>query len=339
MAALLAACAGNATGTSPVLPSVGSAQNSAPAGRTKAATSSCGVTHCIYVANDTGSYADSITVYPLNANGNVTPVQSISGANTGLSYPAGVAVDQGGNVYVTNSSYPVASITVYAPGANGNIAPIRTIEGSSTDLHSPRGIAVNSKGEIYVADAGAQSVLVFAAGANGNVAPSRTVPASHAQGIALHGRGANAIFAVTTSYYGRQYVYTFLASADNYSSPLTVINGGYTLLHTPFSVAISQAKGSSGDIYVGNLKGGFYGNESVVVFGAGANGNVPPIANFCCTGYYGVTGVAVDRGQTYVTVSDAVYVFAKGANSYSGPIRQIVGSYTGLVNPDGIAVH
>ena len=49
---------------------------------------------CLYVTNY-GS--DSVTVYPAGATGNQAPIQNITGSNTGLIEPIGVAVDESGN--------------------------------------------------------------------------------------------------------------------------------------------------------------------------------------------------------------------------------------------------
>src|SRR2546427_9489988 len=65
----------------------------------------------LYVAN-----SNSIAVYPPGASGNVAPARTISGTNTGLDFPFGVALDSAGNLYAANSR--VKSITVYPPGAS-----------------------------------------------------------------------------------------------------------------------------------------------------------------------------------------------------------------------------
>jgi hypothetical protein len=121
-------------------------------------------------------------VYPVSANGNVAPVEEISGANTALCGPWGVAVDRAHSIYaaINNDGYKcVPSITVYPVGSNGNVAPSRTIAGANTQLCSPTGIAASSKDEIYVDDApgnaNCYALRIFPAGANGNVAPIRTI--------------------------------------------------------------------------------------------------------------------------------------------------------------------
>src|SRR5208282_5495 len=108
---------------------------------------------------------DSVFVYP--ALGSRTgpldeaPLATISGSNTGLNAPVGIAVDSSGKIYVADLQ--AASVTVYSAGSNGNVAPLATISGSNTGLSGPFGIAVDSSGKIYVADYGAASVFVYPA--------------------------------------------------------------------------------------------------------------------------------------------------------------------------------
>src|ERR1039457_2701034 len=112
----------------------------------------------IYVAN---AGAPGVFVYPpLGSSAgllNEAPIATISGSNTGLSYPRGIAVDStSGNIYVADES--AASVYVYPALASStgmpNETPTDTITGSNTGLISPYGIALDSTtGKIYVADA------------------------------------------------------------------------------------------------------------------------------------------------------------------------------------------
>lgn len=100
----------------------------------------------IYVANGgaDGSGFFSVTVYALSANGNVAPTATISGANTGLFMPYGIAVDAN-YIYVANSNpanIGQTSIGVYNLNASGNAAPVATITGASTGLSAPLGLAI-----------------------------------------------------------------------------------------------------------------------------------------------------------------------------------------------------
>lgn len=125
---------------------------------------------------------------------------SITGANTGLSQPRGLALDSSGRLLVSNSASPV-SITVYANAATlggpVNVTPSVTISGNNTLLRAPGQIALNRNvgtGELYVLDPLAASVLVFtnAPTTGGNVAPARNIngantgiTASAVNGLAL----------------------------------------------------------------------------------------------------------------------------------------------------------
>lgn len=82
-----------------------------------------------------------MTVYAKDANGDVAPIRTISGSNTGIDGPNGIAVDSDDNVYV--AEYFTDSVTEYAKNAHGNVAPIRTISGSNTLLDEPAGLTVH----------------------------------------------------------------------------------------------------------------------------------------------------------------------------------------------------
>jgi hypothetical protein len=130
----------------------------------------------IYVTNQYPYKPGFVTVYAAGANGNVSPIQTISGSNTGLSIPTGIAVDASGNIYVANGDNN--SVTVYSAGANGNVSPIRTIIGSKTKLHVPLDLALDVSGNIYVANGDSNTVTVYSAGANGNLKPIQIIKGS-----------------------------------------------------------------------------------------------------------------------------------------------------------------
>lgn len=132
----------------------------------------------IYVSNGGASSGGGwIAVFSPNSNGNIAPARVIQGGSTGLSGPAGVALDASGNLYVCN--HLGNSVTIYASGSNGNVTPARTISGSKTGLNAPRGVVIDSNGNVYVANAGTPSITVYAAAATGNVVPLRTISGSN----------------------------------------------------------------------------------------------------------------------------------------------------------------
>jgi serine/threonine protein kinase, bacterial len=96
----------------------------------------------LLVAN---TFGESVTTYPLpligpDTNPNVTPIRTISGSSTGLSFPDGIDIDSSGRIYVANQFDN--DITTYAATANGNVTPLTTIAGSNTGLSAPGAIAV-----------------------------------------------------------------------------------------------------------------------------------------------------------------------------------------------------
>jgi hypothetical protein len=102
----------------------------------------------IYVSSESETSGPDccVTVYSKNATGNVAPIRTISGSNTGLDFPYSIALDSKNNIYVVNyatGNSSSESITVYAAGANGNAKPIRTISGSNTGLNQPEWIVVH----------------------------------------------------------------------------------------------------------------------------------------------------------------------------------------------------
>ncbi len=116
----------------------------------------------------------SVSVYGPGSKGDVMPLATISGPNTGLRFPYEIAVDSSEKIYVLNSAgigfacsgivkergavkvgVPKAGIfadrigdpiLIFAAGSNGDVAPIGTIGGPYTGLYGPVGIAVGPAG-------------------------------------------------------------------------------------------------------------------------------------------------------------------------------------------------
>src|SRR5262249_55676763 len=124
----------------------------------------------IFVANYS---ADSITVYPRLATGDVLPLQTILGQpNDG---PHQIAINHSGNELIVADNIPYA-VTIYDL-ATGLVK--RKISGSSTRLVRPTGVAVDEvNSEIYVANDYANSITVYDLMANGDVPPKREIVSS-----------------------------------------------------------------------------------------------------------------------------------------------------------------
>lgn len=84
--------------------------------------------------------SDRVIVYAANANGNATPLRTISGSATQLDGAAGLSI-HGTVIVVANSGD--ASITVYPTTGNGNVAPLREISGALTRLATPQDVDIH----------------------------------------------------------------------------------------------------------------------------------------------------------------------------------------------------
>ena len=218
-------------------------------------------------------------MYAAGAHGDVAPIRTISGSNTGLYYAWDIAVDAHGLMYVVNNAgrYGKNSITVYAAGANGNVAPIQTISGPQTTLYFPTGIAVDAQGNIYVQNHGWDDILVFAPGANGDVAPARIIwsPWMTDPGTSLAVNAKGAIYTANSRQcgyygcYGTSAVLRFPPGANGYVADVKTITGSKTQLNSPDAIAL----GPEGRIYVTDVGD----SSSIFVYAAGAHGNIAPM--------------------------------------------------------------
>ena len=117
----------------------------------------------------------TITVYSRTARGNTPPVRVISGPNTQLNWPTGLAFDtERRELFVANDMGP--SILVFDANASGNVAPKRVLKGPNTQLANPTGVFVDTKNrELWVANFGGHSATVYDVDASGNVRPKRVI--------------------------------------------------------------------------------------------------------------------------------------------------------------------
>jgi hypothetical protein len=96
----------------------------------------------VYVFDTTTA---TISEFAAGATGNVAPIRTIAGSNTGLDggngFSFGLAISKtSGEIFVSNPGSN--AILGFAPTATGNVAPIQTVAGSATGLADPLGLAV-----------------------------------------------------------------------------------------------------------------------------------------------------------------------------------------------------
>ncbi len=127
----------------------------------------------------------SITIYPIDADGDTPPVRVIQGPKTQLNWPAAMALDPDtGDLYVANDVGQ--SILVFHETDNGNVAPYRVIKGQKTRLSYPTGVFVDKTNkELWASNLGNSSATVYPLAANGDVAPIRTIRSAPANKVSL----------------------------------------------------------------------------------------------------------------------------------------------------------
>ena len=117
----------------------------------------------------------SISVYPLDAQGDTPPLRVIKGPKTQLNWPAGIAADpERGELYVANDAGD--AILVFAADARGDAAPIRTLQGPRTGIKNPTGLFLDTaNNELWVSNFGNHSATVYKLSASGDTPPLRTI--------------------------------------------------------------------------------------------------------------------------------------------------------------------
>jgi hypothetical protein len=263
-------------------------------------------------------YGNSITAYPLNGAGNVSPTAVIADwPRTGLDYARGIALDSRGYIYVANQATFTGgfSVRVYPPGRNGNFAPSATISGEPTKrkypLIVPTGIALDSHDNIYVTNDG------------GTV------------------QGMSQSFAEKFGYSGS--VTIFGARSHGKVKPDAWITGPNTGLRDPYGIAVD----AQGSVYVANFEGGASGSGNVTIYPAGSNGDVKPSATIAgnATLMRQPYGLALDSSGSILVANyfggpagtRSITVYRSGSKGDVAPIRTITGPNTKLDYPWGIA--
>jgi len=121
----------------------------------------------------------SITVYPIDAQGDTPPLRVIQGPRTQLNWPAGIGIDPARDeLYVANDA--ADNILVFrASTASGDVAPIRTIGGPRSGIKNPTSIFLDTvNDELWVSNFGNHTATVYRPTASGDAAPLRTIRAA-----------------------------------------------------------------------------------------------------------------------------------------------------------------
>ncbi len=212
----------------------------------------------------------TIGVFAAAAHGNASPIRQIAGSNTQLSFPIGVAVDSNGYLYVADCGD--GNVKVFAPGAGGDVAPVRVIGLSSGCTIAE---AVDANDDLYVTS-GDNQISEFSPESQGNnlikvIYEPQPKSGDSIRPVAIDSRG--------NIYAGNllaKNIQVFAPSASGNSKPIRTIAGSKTYLGAPTGLALD----SSDNLYVTICQHCSHGSgtDSVLIFAAGAHGNVKPQA-------------------------------------------------------------
>jgi DNA-binding beta-propeller fold protein YncE len=313
---------------------------------------------------------NSVTVYSRTANGDIAPIRRLAGADTGLAFPVGLAVDtvnnelvvvnHGGVIFDPDLRIIHASITVYPLTANFNTPPIRTLSGPKTGLIAPVGIAVDTvNNELVVTDAiflkdpdpfpFPPSVMVYSRTASGDTAPLRTLSGAatglnEPTGVVVD--TVNDELVVVNSQGGRVNgegsVTVYSRTASGGPPPIRTLAGPATGLNVPSGVVVDIV---NDELVVANTANrSLTSVSSVAIFSRTASGNTPPIRALTgpATGLDAPQGLVVDTANNELVVANydnnRVRVYNRTASGNTQPIRTLAGGFTVLSEPHWVAV-
>jgi hypothetical protein len=216
----------------------GSAANIAPLRHIAGSNSATG-TYGMQILNNemyvsTSNPANELMVFPEDGSGDPVPTRSISGSNTMLQTPYGIAL-YNGEIYVANSG---GQILVFPEMGSGNIAPTRVISGSATELSVPVDVTIIN-GEMYVSNFGNQSTLVFPSDGSGDIAPTRWIHGpntSFAGPTACVAIGDTLISVQDQVSTGSNAALTFPLEATGDTPPTIMLGGSATFIDIPIGI-------------------------------------------------------------------------------------------------------
>ncbi|MBK8284366.1 MAG: hypothetical protein IPK97_05505 [Ahniella sp.] len=130
----------------------------------------------VVAIGDAGNQA--VRLFPVDASGDVAPLVTLAGGNTGLSDVRGVILDSE-TLYV--SSGTGRYIKAFALGSLGDVPALRTIQGPATGLGAVYNITLVGPNLFAASDTA--PVSIFAADAQGDVPPTRIINEAGAYGL------------------------------------------------------------------------------------------------------------------------------------------------------------
>ncbi len=247
-----------------------------------------------------------------------------------------------GTVFVAD---PVKNqIVLFAPSPGPASVPANPLAGSATQLNGPVAMAFDGNHNMYIANYNASTntstILGFSVGTyQNNAAPALTIGGSATTMGAISGIAVDSSLNIyvsncsntsTNCSTGTSSILIFPNQSGNIAPKATITNAS---LSGPRGIGFD----GSGNLWVANA-----GNASVTVFSTPAT---TPTLKYqiqgAATGLQTPSDVIIDaQGNIYVSDStaNAIFIFGNLASGNAAPIREIVGSNTGLNGPSGMAL-
>lgn len=224
----------------------------------------------VYVANQNGP---SVTVYPIDGDGDIAPTRMISGVATTFVNPTDVEVFNN-ELYVGQLN---GTVLVFPANATGNVAPTRSI--TFPGVTHATGLQIFNS-ELYVSDfvgtaAGQGQVVVVPVTASGATTPTRTITSTSFQGPQELAVDGGEIF--TANDYSST-IQVIPANANGATTPTRSITG----LSAPNELLVLGS-----ELYVANES-----TASVLVYPRNATGAATPTRTITATGFATTIGIA-----------------------------------------------
>jgi len=229
------------------------------------------------------------------------PVPLTTLVSSGLSLPAGVAVDGAGNVYIVDTSHN--AIKKWTVVSN----TVTTLV--SSGLLSPQGVAMDGAGNVYIADTSHNAIKIWTAASN-TVATLVSSGLSLPSGVAVD-RNGNVYIADTA--------HNAIKKWATNNTLTTLVSTG---LNQPRAVAVDVA----GNVYIADT------GNSILKKWTAVNNTVTALAS---SGLSRPAGVAVD-GAGNVYIGDTSHNAIKKWTAANNALTTLVAS--GLNVPAGMAV-
>jgi sugar lactone lactonase YvrE len=257
-----------------------------------------------------GSSGMPIATFNLRGNGLGPQVifpsnSTVAAVGSGLSNPAGVAVDGSGDVFV--GKLPGSGGIYEIVAVDGAVSSSSAVKSVGSGFLRPVGVAVDGSGDVFVADSGNSEIKEIVA-VNGTVSSGSAVKSvgsgfSDSQGVAVDGSGD-----VFVGDSGNVAVKEIVAvnGAVSSTSVVNTVGSGFS---SPDGVAVD----ASGDVFVADI-GASLVYEIVAVNGVVSSSSVVKAVG---SGFSEPFGVAVDgSGDVFVADEDntALYEIVAGTN-------------------------